>query len=147
MMDNSQITNHAEMFVKKKSHMLSAILTTRNAKNVRKDHQAATPLPSALLPVESHTPSAMLQLESANHATLKTKIALKLKNLATKNAKSWHSVSATERLVSARHAKKALDAFQKLHVTINAKRDQLTTCTTAHGNLPSHNASKIQRVP
>jgi len=122
-------------------------LTTRNAKNVRKDPQAATPLPSALLPVESHTPSVMLILESATHATLRTKIALKLKNLANKNAKSWHSVSATERLVSARSAQKVLDVFQELHATINARRDQLTTCTTAHGNLPSHNASKIQRVP
>jgi len=148
MMDNSQITNHAEMFAKSKSPMLSATKTTRNARNVKKDPQAATPLPSALLPVESHTLSAMLELESAHHATQpKTLHAPKLKNHATKNAKSWHSVSATERPVSASHAKTVLDASQKPHAMTNARRDQLRTCITAHGNHPSHNASKIQRVP
>ena len=148
-MDNSQMLNHATTLAPRKSNMLSATQTTRNASSAKKDHQTATLLPSALPLVESHTPSATQVLESALHATqLKTKIALKSKKLATKNAKSCNSPSATKTPESASPAQEVeKDAFQVLPVNQPAHTNHIQTHTCAHGTPPPHSASKIQRVP
>lgn len=119
----------------------------KNVMSAKKVMRDVTPLLSALLPVENHMPSATQELESALHVTQpRTKTALKLKPLATKNAKSNHFQNVTSILESVSHAKKVLDVSQLPVASqpAHTSHTQTTSHTCATGLNPHQNASKTR---
>jgi len=149
-MDNSQMLSPAKKHAKKMYPTLNATLKPRNATNALKDHQTATPLPSVPPLVESHTESAIQELESAHHASkARTKIAPKLRKLVTKNASSKLSQNATPTPVNAISASQVLDASQPPLVKRHAHptHTQVTNHTNAHGTPLNQSANKTRLEP
>jgi len=149
-MDNSQMPSPAKKHAKKMYPTLNATLKPRNATSALKDHQTATPLPSALPLVESHTESATQELESAHHASqARTKIAPKLRPLVTKNASSKLSQNATPTPVNARSASQVLVASQPPLVKrpAHTTHTQVTNHTNAHGTPLSQSVNKTRAEP
>lgn len=131
-------------------HTLNAMTIPRNAMNAKKETRAATLLLSVPPPVENHMPSATQELESAHHATQqRTKSALKLRTLATKNVFHNHCQNATLILESANHALKVLDASQ-LEVAnqpVNTFHTQTMIHTHATGLNNHQNVNKKRPEP
>lgn len=131
--------------------MPNVMKAQRLAINVTKEVQIATPLHSALLPVESHMVSATQVLESARHVTQQlTKIAHKLRLHVTKNAQSWLFQNVIKILENALNAKRVVQvAYQQQHANQHAERlhqSQLTHINAA-GTLLPQNALLIQTEP
>jgi hypothetical protein len=127
---------------------LNATGITRNARTAHKvQTQLATLLPSVPPPVESHTPSATQELESAQNVIQNlTTIALKLKTLATKNAKSNHFQNATSKPESANHARMEPAVSQLLLVNQLANQTHTTTLNTTATGPNNHQSAWKSKV-
>lgn len=113
--------------------------------------KVAIPLPSALLPAESHTQNAIQAQDNAPSVTQQMiKSALKQRLLVTRNANHRLLSNATTRQESAQNVKEVVPAVsQLLHAKTLAQLDQTHM---SHGSATgilqpeNHNAYKMNQV-
>jgi hypothetical protein len=128
------------MLAVRKLPILNVMMTPRSARNAKLEIKVATPLLSVPPHADNHTQNASQVLENAQLVTQKpTRIALKLRMPATKNAQSnlFHHVTTMENV---NHAQVEMDASQQLHVRRAASHIHTHhPHTDAHGTQPPHN--------
>jgi hypothetical protein len=125
--------------------LLNALFIPRSATSVSKDHQAATPLPSALPLAESHMLSATQELESALHATHPpTKTAPKSTLLAMKSAFNKKFPSAIQILENAPSATTLPPDVSQLLLAKKHAQSTIMPSTSATGLMPPHNVLRTK---
>jgi len=139
------------MLAPRKLLTLNVTMKLKSVINALKEIRIATLLPSVQPLVESHTPSATPEPESAQNAKLeKIQTAPKLRPPVTKSAPNKLSQNAThkENVISVKTALLIKDASQpedaKPHASHTHHQDH--TCTNANGTQLSQNVLLMKKV-